>query len=196
MKMFSKSLIAAALLATTLTTQFASAAALPPATGVKPVSTYIMPLEGDVDGYSANFGHTFLAADAGKTFTDRYTFTIGSLDLTTGSLTSKPLGSQDLYISSFNVFAADGTLAVKGINNTPASNATGKMDLWALPVSTILGNGNYYLEVTGQVLGKNSSYASEMTLAPVPEPETYAMLLGGLGLIGAVARRRAAKKAA
>ncbi|MGV7208690.1 PEPxxWA-CTERM sorting domain-containing protein [Oxalobacteraceae bacterium A2-2] len=28
------------------------------------------------------------------------------------------------------------------------------------------------------------------TLAPVPEPETWAMLLGGLGLVGAVARRR------
>lgn len=27
-------------------------------------------------------------------------------------------------------------------------------------------------------------------LAPIPEPETYAMLLAGLGLIGAVARRR------
>jgi len=28
--------------------------------------------------------------------------------------------------------------------------------------------------------------------APVPEPETYAMLLAGLGLIGAVSRRRKA----
>ncbi|QDQ29176.1 PEP-CTERM sorting domain-containing protein [Chitinimonas arctica] len=28
--------------------------------------------------------------------------------------------------------------------------------------------------------------------APVPEPESYAMLLGGLGLIGAIARRRKA----
>lgn len=32
-------------------------------------------------------------------------------------------------------------------------------------------------------------------LAPVPEPETYAMLLAGLGLMGAVARRRSAKAA-
>jgi len=31
-----------------------------------------------------------------------------------------------------------------------------------------------------------------MGAAPVPEPETYAMLLAGLGLIGAVARRRSA----
>jgi hypothetical protein len=32
-------------------------------------------------------------------------------------------------------------------------------------------------------------------LAPVPEPETYAMLLAGLGLIGAIAFRRKAKQA-
>ena len=30
-------------------------------------------------------------------------------------------------------------------------------------------------------------------LAPVPEPETYALFLAGLGMIGAIARRRLAK---
>jgi hypothetical protein len=29
------------------------------------------------------------------------------------------------------------------------------------------------------------------TIVPVPEPESYAMLLAGLGLLGVVARRRA-----
>ena len=33
-----------------------------------------------------------------------------------------------------------------------------------------------------------------VSAAPVPEPETYAMLLAGLGLLGAVARRRNARK--
>ena len=28
------------------------------------------------------------------------------------------------------------------------------------------------------------------TLAPVPEPETYAMMLAGLGMLGFMARRR------
>ena len=31
---------------------------------------------------------------------------------------------------------------------------------------------------------------------PVPEPDTYALLLGGLGVLGAVLRRRARKQAA
>jgi hypothetical protein len=34
-----------------------------------------------------------------------------------------------------------------------------------------------------------------MMAAPVPEPETYGMMLGGLGLLGFLARRRKAKQA-
>ena len=36
-----------------------------------------------------------------------------------------------------------------------------------------------------------SAITALAALAAVPEPETYAMLLAGLGLIGAAARRRA-----
>jgi hypothetical protein len=36
---------------------------------------------------------------------------------------------------------------------------------------------------------------SAQTLAPVPEPETYAMMLGGIGMIGVVARRRRQRQA-
>ena len=39
---------------------------------------------------------------------------------------------------------------------------------------------------TGQTVSLGYSY----TFAPIPEPETYAMLLAGLGLMGVVARRR------
>jgi hypothetical protein len=31
-----------------------------------------------------------------------------------------------------------------------------------------------------------------LTAAPVPEPETYALLIAGLGIVGAVTRRRRA----
>lgn len=37
-------------------------------------------------------------------------------------------------------------------------------------------------------------YVGAMTVSAVPEPETYAMFLAGLGLMGAVARRRASKQ--
>ena len=60
--------------------------------------------------------------------------------------------------------------------------------------------GTYYVAVTGynepmDFSGngdKNWSYVLTISAAPVPEPESYAMLLAGLGIIGAVARRRKA----
>jgi hypothetical protein len=38
--------------------------------------------------------------------------------------------------------------------------------------------------------GRGASYGITSVTAPIPEPETYAMLLAGLGLMGFVARRR------
>lgn len=39
-------------------------------------------------------------------------------------------------------------------------------------------------------LNGSSIYADNFVFAPVPEPETYAMMLAGLGMLGFVARRR------
>ena len=38
--------------------------------------------------------------------------------------------------------------------------------------------------------GETTAAVYSVTLAPVPEPETYALLLSGLGLMGVIARRR------
>lgn len=47
-------------------------------------------------------------------------------------------------------------------------------------------NGKHFLAFANEVSGTTSVYS----LAPVPEPETYGMMLMGLGLMGLVARRR------
>jgi hypothetical protein len=41
----------------------------------------------------------------------------------------------------------------------------------------------------------NGTQQDFLVMAPVPEPETYAMLLAGLGIVGAVARRRRSAEA-
>ena len=52
-------------------------------------------------------------------------------------------------------------------------------------------SGNYTLKASGTVAnGGFNLLITNYTVTPVPEPETYAMLLAGLGVMGAIARRR------
>jgi hypothetical protein len=54
-------------------------------------------------------------------------------------------------------------------------------------------DGKYYLAIANEVSNTTTLYGINM--APVPEPETYATLLAGLGLVGFMARRRKAQRA-
>jgi hypothetical protein len=57
-----------------------------------------------------------------------------------------------------------------------------------------LDAGTYAIEisglVSGLVAGQTASYAGNLQVAAVPEPETYALLLAGLAAMGYMAKRR------
>ncbi len=82
--------------------------------------------------------------------------------------------------------ADDGLL----VNTTVSSNPTKKnisLAWGALPA------GNYYLTITGitnGTMGGLYNGAISVSAPPVPEPESYAMFLAGLGLMGVIVRRR------
>lgn len=59
----------------------------------------------------------------------------------------------------------------------------------------VIGSPSFVLDLAG-VAGAGASYTGTVSVTAVPEPETYGMMLGGLALVGAVAARRKAKKAA
>lgn len=49
----------------------------------------------------------------------------------------------------------------------------------------------YSFRVTGDALGSaGGTYAFLASAAPVPEPESYALMLAGLGVVGSIVRRR------
>ena len=60
---------------------------------------------------------------------------------------------------------------------------------------TMDDRGYIYLVSDNGDFANNQFSSSLFVYAPVPEPETYAMLLAGLALMGAVAKRRKSKKA-
>ncbi len=55
---------------------------------------------------------------------------------------------------------------------------------------TTLGAGSYAVHVTGTTNVTYTQYSASVSATPVPEPETYGLMLGGLALVGAIARRK------
>jgi len=53
-------------------------------------------------------------------------------------------------------------------------------------LTAYLMDGKYYLAFSNEI----SATTTVFRLAPVPEPETYAMMLAGLGIVGLWVRRR------
>lgn len=163
--------------------------------------TVNVPLVSDMEGgYNAHFGNNFNSADFNSVFTDKYMFTLTGAYDSAASVTSSFLKSgtiKDLLITSFNIVQFD-PLTTSILHTYAGTNITnGITDNWELSASG-LSAGSYYVEVGGKVMGNGGgSYGSDLTisLAPVPEPETYAMMGLGLGLMGFVARRKKAKAA-
>ena len=61
-------------------------------------------------------------------------------------------------------------------------------------IDSLLADGNYFYEVSGTAVGtKGGRYDFVATSLPVPEPETYALMLAGLGVISFIGRRRLSK---
>jgi hypothetical protein len=68
-----------------------------------------------------------------------------------------------------------------------------------LPADTLFYTGNYTLKITGNAIGQGTPagmYVIGAVTAPVPEPETWGMLLAGLGLVALRLRQKRACAAA
>lgn len=159
------------------------------------------------------------AASSTITTTDLGTVSVGStLSFSVGTRTGKfedfftfllPDTASSLYsaikfaasnnvLYSVSLFSnSDGDLLTGGDNvllQSVSSESNSGSDQLALS-SGPRAAGPYYLQITGNTEGKTGGYTGSIFVTAVPEPENHALLLAGLGLMGAIARRRGRKSA-
>ena len=137
---------------------------------------------------SASFSNTVTGA-----FTDTWTFSLGApstvatsltnVGITFGSFSTGGITGLLAYLNGFQLFGPT------TITNSPPVTVTTQV----LTGATSLPAGTFSLVVSGTgVTGGSASYGGNIAAlaAPVPEPESYAMLLAGLGVMGSIAFRR------
>ena len=138
----------------------------------------------DLSSGSGFFGNTPVAGP----FVDTLTFTVTTTSTFNGSITTAVNGTQDVDFTS--VVVTPGTLAFSSLLADP-------VEVWATPAAGFsLTPGVYTLTLSGTNSVSMGSYGGNLALTPglpttpVPEPESYAMLLAGLGIVGLLTRRR------
>jgi hypothetical protein len=144
---------------------------------------------------SLNYGDSF-ANPIGQFFDD-YLFSVPASEV--ASVTSTINLANILEIANLQARLYNGTAADI---TTAGPVSTGVLEGWSTPFNFGFGTvavidpitlsaGNYILEITGNVIGSaGGSYSGTLSVIAVPEPQAYALMLAGLGLLGFVARRR------
>jgi hypothetical protein len=157
--------------------------------------TYLGPQYlGDLVGQTAVINNTINGY--GTPIADVYDFDIGSIasEAIASSVKIKlQYGSASQPIFDISNFA----IALKDVNGFTYAiddtfDALGQLELSAILNPTALGApGFYQFVVTGTTAGTSGgTYLGTLSAAPVPEADSYVMLLAGLGLIGFMVIRR------
>lgn len=135
---------------------------------------------------TANQGQSYDAWNNG-TYTYRLSFDLTGFDAATASFAGRVLSDNTVKVLLNNTEIASGNGFTTWSNFTAASGFTSGVNQLDFVVTNWAQN-------SGNPTGLRVEFGQSAVTA-VPEPETYAMMLGGLGLVGFIARRRKNKQA-
>lgn len=118
-----------------------------------------------------------------------------SLSFLSGDVTGVSLTTNPAQVGSIG-FDFGSVFPTSGSNGGAARLTANEQVSWSVTFGSVqtslFADPAAALHVQGLTTGQGGS-AWYTPTAPVPEPETYAMLMAGLGLVGAVVRRRKAQ---
>lgn len=161
----------------------AAALALTAAGAYAENQTFDVPLSGPVAGnYTAGFSAVHHMAGA---FTDTITFSPNVSGMLNGSLITTALNKvTNIDFKSANINGISYNFSPNGNHEFGFTDVAFAHAPLVLTLYGVAGAGL----AAGSAI--SASYAGTLNVSAVPEPETWAMMLGGLGLIGFMARRR------
>jgi PEP-CTERM motif len=143
------------------------------------------------------YGNTAVVASIGNSFWDSFFFTVPESTATSVTTTinlSNLFALSNVSARLYNGGVHDTSLVVPGTIAeafATTTNIAPGVDVSTVALSAnMLSAGTYTLQIRGNVTGSlGGAYTGLLNLAPpIPEPETYALLLAGLGLVGGFAR--------
>ncbi|MBL8352816.1 MAG: PEP-CTERM sorting domain-containing protein [Burkholderiaceae bacterium] len=133
---------------------------------------------------------SFSMSHGAGAFLDTWSFDLGTESIVAASLTNVAVTFGSLSTGVITGFAATLNGVPLNLASSTVFNPPVTVKTQVLTGSSQFGPGTFVLEVSGTAGAGGASYGGNIVAIPVPEPETYAMMLAGLGALGFLARRR------
>ena len=124
---------------------------------------------------------------ANGTYTWSLSFNLTGFDAATASFSGKLAADNSAVVKLNGVAIGSANSFTSFSNFSAASGFNSGLNTLDFVVTNVAQNG-------GNPTGLRVEFTAS-NVTPVPEPETYAMLLAGLGLMGVISRRRAKRNA-
>lgn len=141
-----------------------------------------VPFNGASNNYSAS---AFQASDSVKRLFEGYYTTVLGSNLNNPAPKAKAFQLALWELNNDNGNLLSGNLRFASLSNAVVADANAM--LTNARGASIIRNTYQFTSLSSVGVGINSQKL--LTVSPVPEPETYAMLLAGLGIIGVVRRK-------